>query len=156
MQQKEQLQALLLQKFPFLSEPDIELLLTIGKFKTYKNKETIIRNGQIPNVMSFISAGMIRGFYIDEEGEEKTVFLRPTHTFFSTPETLHGLQPSKYSYEAIGETEVLEFFFTEFEQLTFTNLAIARLFTEGLKETVLTLIFRVEMFGGKKSGYFVE
>lgn len=145
MQKKEQITSLLLIQFPFLSTPDIEILLKIATLKSYKNKQTILRVGQIPNIIGFLSTGMIRGYHIDEEGEEKTVFLRPTHTFFSTPETIQGMQPSKYTYEAIGETEVVEFSFAKFEQLTFTNLAIARLFTEGLKETVLTLVFRVEM-----------
>lgn len=143
-----QLQELLLQQFPFLTSSDIDLLLNIATLKTYKNKQTILNVGQIPNVIGFIATGMIRGYHIDDEGEDKTVFLRPTHTFFSTPETIQGMQPSKYTFEAIGKTELLAFPFSEFEQLTFTNLAIARLFTEGLKETVLTLVFRVEMLAG--------
>lgn len=142
------MEKLLQQHFPFLALSDTETLLKIATLKTYKNKQTILKVGQIPNIIGFLSTGMIRGFHIDEEGDEKTVFLRPTHTFFSTPETIQGMQPSKYTYEAIGETEVLEFPFSAFEQLTFTNLAIARLFAEGLKETVLTLVFRVEILAG--------
>jgi CRP-like cAMP-binding protein len=145
----EQIQNLLQSQFPFLLQTDIEILLKIATLKSYKNKQSILRVGQIPNIIGFIFTGMIRGYHIDGEGEEKTVFLRPTHTFFSTPETIQGMQPSKYAYEAIGEAVVLEFSFSAFEQLTFTNLAIARLFTEGLKETVLTLVFRVEMLAGK-------
>jgi CRP-like cAMP-binding protein len=148
MNKREDIQQLLQRQFSFLTQVDIDILLKVATLKTYKNKQTILKVGQIPNIIGFISIGMIRGYHIDEEGDEKTVFLRPTHTFFSTPETIEGMQPSKYTYEAIGETEVLEFPFSAFEQLTFTNLAIARLFAEGLKETVLTLVFRVEMLAG--------
>lgn len=149
MQKKEDYIKIFSEQFPFLLPDDIDLLLKIGQFKTYKSKQVVVRQGQIPNVISFIFQGMIRGFQVNEEGVEKTVFLRPTHTFFSTPETIQGLQPSKYTHEAIGITEVLEFSYTAYEQLTFSNLAIARLYTEGLKEIVLTLVFRVEMLAGK-------
>ncbi|MGK0366472.1 MAG: CRP-like cAMP-binding protein [Saprospiraceae bacterium] len=136
-------------QFPFLTEGSIELLLSIGKLKTYKNKESIIRFGQKTDTISFVLEGMVRGFYIDENGEEKTVFLRPTLTFFAPPETIDGQRKSKYTYEAIGVTEMISLPFTEYEKLTKTDLGIAQLFIEGLKETTLTLVFRVESLVGK-------
>lgn len=137
------------EQFPFLTEDALDALLAIGTVKTYKNKETIIRFEQKTDTISFVLKGMTRGYYVDEMGEEKTVFLRPTLTFFAPPETIEGQKPSKYTHDAIGETELVIFSFAEFENLTKTNLSIARLFIEGLKETTLTLVFRVETLAGK-------
>jgi len=136
-------------QFPFLEEKSIELLISIGKIKTHKNKEVLISSGQKTDTISFVLEGMMRGFYIDENGEEKTVFLRPTRTFFAPPETIEGQKPSKYTFEAVGDTEMIHFPFLEFEKLTKTDIGIAQLFIEGLKETTLTLVFRVEGLVGK-------
>lgn len=137
------------EQFPFLENGSIDLLMSIGKLSKFKNKETIIRFEQKADTISFVLDGMVRGFYIDETGEEKTVFLRPTLTFFAPPETIDGQKASKYTYEAVGSTEMYCFPFTEFESLTKTDLGIAQLFIEGLKETTLTLVFRVESLVGK-------
>ncbi len=137
------------EQFPFLLESSIDLLMSIGKLKDYKNKETIIRFDQKTDTISFVLDGMVRGFYIDENGEEKTVFLRPTRTFFAPPETIDGQKKSKYTYEAVGSTEMICFPFTAFEEFTKTDLGIAQLFIAGLKETTLTLVFRVETLVGK-------
>jgi len=136
-------------QFPFLTESSLELLMSIGQYKTYKNKEILVHFGQKTDKISFVLEGMVRGFYTDENGDEKTVFLRPTRTFFAPPETIDGQKISKYTFEAVGTTEMIHFPFTEFEKLTKTDLGIAQLFIEGLKETVLTLVFRVESLVGK-------
>ena len=140
---------ILKEQFPFLTENSLELLMSISEVKVYKNKETFIRFGQKANTISFVLEGMVRGFYIDETGEEKTIFLRPTLTFFAPPETIEGQKKSKYTYESVGNTEMISFSFTAFEKLTKTDLGIAQLFIEGLKETTLTLVFRVESLVGK-------
>lgn len=149
MQNINQIKEIFKEQFPFLMENSIELLMSIGKVKTHKNKEVLIRFGQKTDTISFVLEGMARGFYTDENGEEKTVFLRPTLTFFAPPETIDGQKPSKYTFEAVGTTKMIHFPFTEFEKLTRTDLGIAQLFIEGLKETTLTLVFRVESLVGK-------
>ena len=137
------------EKFPFLMESSIELLISISNVKFSKNKETLIKFGQKTSTISFVLEGMIRGYCIDENGDEKTVFLRPTLTFFAPPETIDGQKKSKYIYEAVGHTKLICFPFTAFEKLTKIDLGIAQLFIEGLKETTLTLVFRVESLVGK-------
>ncbi len=137
------------EQFPSLQDRSIELLMAIGKHSKFKNKETVIRFEQKTDTISFVLEGMVRGFYIDEMGDEKTVFLRPTLTFFAPPETIDGQKPSKYTYEAVGNTEMFCLPFAEFEKLTKTDLGLAQLFIEGLKETTLTLVFRVETLVGK-------
>jgi CRP-like cAMP-binding protein len=149
MQNIKDIKAIFKKQFPFLTENSIELLMAIGKYNKFKNKETVIRFKQKTDTISFVLEGMVRGFYLDEMGEEKTVFLRPTLTFFAPPETIDGQKPSKYTYEAVGSTEMFCLPFTEFEKLTKTDLGLAQLFIEGLKETTLTLVFRVETLVGK-------
>lgn len=139
------MRTILKQHFPFLSESDIDLLLEIGTHHTLKNKEVVhsLHNKTIP--LYFILRGMVRGYLIEEEGEERTLFIRPTYTFFTSPEVLKKEKKSKFTFEAINETELLEIPFSQFEELVNNNLSFAKLYIDALKENVITLIGRVEM-----------
>jgi CRP-like cAMP-binding protein len=139
------MRTILKQHFPFLAKSDIDLLLEIGTHCTFKNKEPIpsLHGKTIP--LYFIFKGMIRGYLIEEDGEERTLFIRPTHTFFTSPEILKKEKKTKFTFEAINETELLEIPFAQFDKLVNTNLSFARLYIEALQENVLTLIGRVEM-----------
>lgn len=139
------MRTILKQHFPFLAESDIDLLLEIGTHCTFKNKETIhsLHGKTIP--LYFIIKGMVRGYIIEEDGEERTLFIRPTHTFFTSPELLKKENKTKFTFEAINETELLEIPFAQFENLANNHLPFAKLYIEALRENVLTLVGRIEM-----------
>jgi CRP-like cAMP-binding protein len=143
------MRTILNQNFPFLAESDIDLLLEIGTHCTLKNKETIHSLHGKTTPLYFIIKGMVRGYIIEENGEERTLFIRPTHTFFASPEQLKKEGKTKFTFEAINETELLKIPFDKFQELVETKLPFARLYVEALKETVLTLIGRIEMLATK-------
>lgn len=136
-------------QFPFLSDEDLDQLLKMGKHIKFKNKEFIhsLSGDTIP--LYFILKGMVRGYFIEKNGDERTLFIRPTRTFFTSPELLKKEKESKFTFEAVSDTELLEFSFTQFEALTNSQLPFARLYIEALKENTLTLIGRVEMLAGR-------
>ncbi len=113
-------------QFPFLSELDISHLWTIAAHRSFKNKETIIAKGQKADRLYFIINGTARGFFVEDRGEERTVFIRPEHTFFAAPEILQNQPYSKHTFEAIGQTAVVIFDFAKFVQMSQSNIAISR------------------------------
>ncbi|MGK0391692.1 MAG: CRP-like cAMP-binding protein, partial [Maribacter sp.] len=119
------MRTILNQNFPFLAESDIDLLLEIGTHCTLKNKETIHSLHGKTTPLYFIIKGMVRGYIIEENGEERTLFIRPTHTFFASPEILKKEKKTKFTFEAINETELLEIPFAQFDKLVNTNLSFA-------------------------------
>ena len=130
--------------YPFLNENDLELLLDIGEYVELKNRTLIIEQGKLNQNVFFILEGMVRGFYINSEGEEINVFLRPEHTQTGAPDSLFNNTPTKYNFETVVHSHILEFSFRKVMQLAETRPNFAKLYIAALQENVQTLIFRVE------------
>ena len=143
MQLSEQRQ-ILQSTFSFLRQEDIELLLDIAEYKLLKNKQVQIEAGSTSQDLFFILKGMIRGYFFNEKGEEKNIFLRPEHTITGAPESLFRASKTKYTFEAVSETHLLVFQFKELQDLGFQNPRIIQLILEGYQENIQTLIGRVE------------
>jgi len=130
--------------YPFLTNDDLEALLKISQFRVCYNKEVLIRSGQINQNSFFILKGMIRGFFINEKGDEKNIFLRPEHTISGAPECLFRNKPTKFTFESILETELLVFNFEELKSLGKKHPNLIQVNFEALQENIMTLISRVE------------
>jgi CRP-like cAMP-binding protein len=136
---------ILINTFPFLTDLDIQQLLTIAEYRCYQNKETIVQSGENARKTFFILKGMVRGYFVNKKGEEKNIFLRQEHTLTGAPESLFQNKPTKYTFEAILETHLLIYNFDDFMQLAAQNPNINNLYIKGLQENIQTLIGRVEM-----------
>lgn len=130
--------------YPFLQAADVEKLLEIGLYKKLGNKEVLIKSGQNVQRIFFTLDGMMRGYFINEKGEEKNIFLRPKHTITGPPESLFKNQPTKYTFESILETELLIFEMAEVKLLLAQFPNINQMYIAGLQENIQTLISRVE------------
>lgn len=130
--------------YPFLEEKDIDGLLEISTYRTFKNKEALISTGQYSSLLFFILKGMVRGFFINEKGEEKNVFLRPEHTVAGAPDSLFAQSPTKYTFETVADTDLLLYTYEDFMQLGFENPHIMKMLITSYQEIIQTLIYRVE------------
>ena len=130
--------------FPFLEKSDINALVSISKPHICHNKEVIIERGSKAQRIFFIVKGMVRGYFINEKGEEKNIFLRPEHTLTGAPDTLFSGLATKYTFQAILETHLLIYDFQEFKNLAVQYPNLTQLYIAGLQENVQTLIGRVE------------
>jgi CRP-like cAMP-binding protein len=136
-------------KYPFLSSAEVEQLMKITKVREIATKGSILAAGEPSTFIYFIVKGMTRGYFTEESGEQRTVFLFLPHTVFGPPGILDGETTSKFTYVAIEKTILIEFPFAEFIQLTETKMPYARLWTEILKDNLRTLVFRVELLAVK-------
>lgn len=130
--------------FPSLEKEDVDAFLSICRMRKMANKEPIVKVGQKTNLAFFILKGAIRGYHVNQEGVEKIIFLRPTHTFMGPPNALFKDAATKYTFEAIGETELLLFEFAKLEKLAFANQKILKIYLDSYKEIVQTMIYRIE------------
>ncbi len=131
-------------QFPFLSVKESDLLFANSEIKKLRNREVIIKAGQKRAEVFYILQGMVRGYFINQKGEEKNIFLRPEFTFTGPPDTLFSDQVTKYTFEAIQETEVLLLNYPKFLELAAHNPGINRVHILSLQENLQTLLFRVE------------
>jgi len=135
---------ILQQTFPFLKKEDIAELLEMSSYRSLANKTILISAGQNSSTLFFILKGMIRGFFINEKGEEKNVFLRPAHTITGAPESLFKQSPTKYTFEAVTDTKLLLFNYDELLQLGYANQHVIQMLFMSYHENIQTLIYRVE------------
>jgi CRP-like cAMP-binding protein len=135
---------ILKQTYPYLNDLEINTLLKIGKYQHCQNRTKIIQKGEKTKTIFFILNGMVRGYFINEKGEEKNIFLRPEHTLTGAPDTLFLNLPTKYTFETILETHILKFDFNEFQNLTKTYPNLMQVYIDALQENLKTLIIRVE------------
>ena len=70
---------------------------------------------------------LIIGFYTDSDGEEKTIFFRWEKEFGADPESFFNHKPSKLTWSAMEETEILEMNFQKFEELSKRNVGLLKL-----------------------------
>lgn len=134
--------------FPFLTNADLDLLLVGSRQLVLGHKESISHEGDRITSLYYIVEGMIRGYFISETGEERTIIIRPTKTFGAPPGILSGATHSKYSLESIQETKLIEIPIDRFMKLAETNLGVCRLYNEILRENLQTVFFRVELLAG--------
>ena len=139
-----QIQQIIRKTYPFLFQKDIDQLLGLGKYQLLENKAVIIRSGQYLDTTFFILQGMVRGYFTNEKGEEKNIFLRPEHTLTGAPECLFENRPTKYTFESILETHLMVFSLEAFQHIADQNPRLRQLYLKGLQETILTLVSRVE------------
>ena len=139
---------ILSQAFPFLASQDLDLLLEGSKLLHLEHKETISKEGDRIAHIHYIHKGMVRGYFIADTGEERTMIIRPTNTFSGPPGILSGATHSKYNFEAIQETVLIRMDINSILSYSNTHLGICRLYNEILRENLHTVFFRVELLAG--------
>lgn len=89
-----------------LSFSDIQILLKNFKIKSFKRGEYLIKEGQLEKEIFFIRKGLVRGFKVNDKGEEITSMLLSEDQFFSCPHLTLFDEPAKHYFEALEPTSV--------------------------------------------------
>ncbi len=100
--------------------------------------------GSTSQKAAFILSGVVRGYFINELDIDKNIILRIAGTFVSPVEWLSGNFPTKYTFEAILECELLLFNITDFRELAKTNSAIFDLYSWSLIDSINMMLYRIE------------
>jgi len=75
--------------------------------KAFKKNEYFIHAGQIQNEVGFITEGLIRSFYIDGNGKEKTVRFYAENDYATHYTAFITRQPSKYTFQCLEKTNLV-------------------------------------------------
>ncbi|MBF0695200.1 MAG: Crp/Fnr family transcriptional regulator [Flavobacterium sp.] len=102
----------LLQDFAELSDEltleDISELFAKASPRQLNAGETYISIGDRSRMLAFIEKGLIRAFAEKDNGEQATLLLRWEDQFVGSHDTIIFNQPSKFAYQAIESTTILE------------------------------------------------
>ena len=129
----------------FLDLPDNELreFLAISTLKTYDNKTVILKSGNLSKKAFLVLKGSVRGFVIDNSGEEKNILLRSKGIFVGDAEALFSSQPQVLTIASMDETTLLMFSFRSFEKLAEERKGFQKLYLNSMKEAILRLTYRI-------------
>ena len=132
----------------FKDIPKTELISIFGLInrKKLKKNEIFIEEGTFYSKFFYINKGLVRGFYSNADGEEKTIFFRWEKEFGADPESYFNHKPSKLTWCAMEETEIFEINFQKFEELSKRNVGLLKLRIMASKRLLNRMYERLESF----------
>jgi CRP-like cAMP-binding protein len=90
-----------------MSDEEWALYSSMLKVKEIKKKEIILTQGTICKDIYFVNKGLLRIFFLDNDGEEKTFHFAQENTFATDYESFLKSVPSNYSIQALEDCHVL-------------------------------------------------
>lgn len=93
---------------PEMEELAFEFLLNASIEKEYDTKCHLVCAGEIQKNLIFVTEGLVRGYYLDEKGNEITVRFINKVGWATHYTALISNQISKYSFKALEKTHTIE------------------------------------------------
>ena len=90
-----------------LSDEEWANYSSMFKTKEIKKKEIILHEGTICKDVFFINKGVLRFYFVDSNGEEKTFHFAIENTFATDYKSFLKRIPSSYSIQALEDTQVV-------------------------------------------------
>ena len=122
-----------------LSQEDIQFYISILKgvnvidiyrlFKTAKTKkvragEIYIHENTISTKMGHIQKGLMRAYQLKDNGDELTILLRWENQFVGSYDTIIWQRPSRFIFEAIEDTTLMEVDYNKMQEIADHNPAL--------------------------------
>lgn len=104
---KSQIKQELLKYNPSFTEAEMESGLSHFEVKTLKANDHISHAGQVCDYLFFASASITRCYYLDAEGKEQTLWMKPEQTFITEYKSFVNREKSMFSLQFYEDTEVL-------------------------------------------------
>lgn len=89
-------------------------LLSLTREKKLGIGDVYIQEGSLTRKLAYIQKGLIRTVYLKENGDEITMLLRWEDQFFSSYDSIFFNRPSRFTYQALEDTVILEANYDEF------------------------------------------
>jgi CRP-like cAMP-binding protein len=110
-----------------VADDELEEILFSFKPKILKKNTFFIQQGKICRQVAYINKGTLRGFYINDKGEEITSCFCIENNFTTSYTSLIQQQPSKISIQTLEDTELLVMDYEALQKLFTTNSAWQRI-----------------------------
>ncbi len=119
---KEQIFSILKSLVADFPDHQIELLFEISKLSTINQNDYFISEGQTPRKFGFITKGLVRYSYSDNEGREFTKAFLGENSFISSYTAMKKRTQSPFSIQALSKTEIIEIDYYKWETLRQKNV----------------------------------
>lgn len=125
---------------------DLAKLTSIIRVTKLKKNEILIHEGSNYSKFFYLKKGLLRGFNIDENGDDKTIFFIWDKEFGSDPACFLNNKPAKLNWAAIEDCEIIEFNKRGFDDLSQKNIYFLRLKVFFIEKLFLRILGRIENF----------
>lgn len=100
-----------------LTTEQMELFLSLLEVKRIRKKEYLLRKGDICRYDFYITSGLVKVCYIDENGNECIIKFAPEDWWVVDLDSFLHCKPAFYYMQAIEDTEVYQLSKAHYEQL---------------------------------------
>jgi len=121
-------------------------LLSLTREKILREGDVYIQEGSQTRKLAYIKKGLIRTVYLKENGDEITMLLRWEDQFFSSYDSIFFNRPSRFTYQALEESVLLEVNYDEFMDFLNTHSRFAKAKDFFLISMLAETMERVESF----------
>ncbi len=114
-----------------LEEQLLEEFLSIWTPETIKRKTLLNRAGETARHFYFVTAGVQRVYYFDEQNREATIVFTYTPSFAGVADSFLTQTPSRFFAETLTPSEMLKTSFVQLDELMQRHHAIERMIRLG-------------------------
>lgn len=86
---------------------EIELGLSLFEEKEFEASALISKAGEVSEYLFYAESSITRCFYVDGEGQEQTLWMKPEQTFISEYKSFVHEEPSMFSLQFYEKTKVM-------------------------------------------------
>jgi CRP-like cAMP-binding protein len=126
-----------------MQEEEMNLFLEPWKLATIGRKQTMTVAGQKENYLYFITEGVQRIFYVDEQGEEATILFTYSPSFGGVVDAFLLQQPSRYYCESLTASAYLQISYNQLNNLMMKSKAVEAFVRKALSHSLSGLLERI-------------
>jgi CRP-like cAMP-binding protein len=115
--QEQQLLIGLLRSITEIPDTEIEKVLAIFRPVQFCKNEFILRAGEMPDSLGFLTSGIVRLYYISDSGQEFTKTFCVKGDFVASYSSLVLGEPSSFFIQAIEDSSMLVADYTDYERI---------------------------------------
>lgn len=126
-----------------LDQADWEALSQIWKPFSARRKEIITSAGETERYVYFVTDGVQRIYYLDDQSREATIAFTYRPSFGGIIDSVMMDVPSRYYYETLTPSSFIRAPYTEFKEVAYQRPAIERMLRAGITQTLSGILERL-------------
>lgn len=107
--------------------------------QTLENKEMLISEGEVADKIVWIKKGVLRSFFLLENGEERTYCITFDDNMMTAMTSFISGQPSKENIQSLGKTELYVLYKADVDKLCADSIVWTNFFKQLLEEQFMEL-----------------
>jgi CRP-like cAMP-binding protein len=120
-----------------LGDDDLALLQSIFTTRTIRRKMYFLQAGDPSVELAMVMKGLFRSFHIDEEGKDVTKYFYPEGSKLFSYKAYITKENSKYSIQALEDSEILVAKISDFEETVKSNLRLLVFYKKILDDALI-------------------